>query len=524
MFDKKRYIRNIAFNWGAYLVSLAVGFLLAPFIVRTLGDGGYGYWSLVVTTVAWFGYLDLGIQSAVGHYIARHLADGDGGKLDDKANSALAALSAIGLLVLAASLIASLFFSRFFHVPAEAAAPVRAALLLMGLVAAAKFPMSVFQAMLVGAQRFDLVSGTSMAIKAANALMVYLALGSGKGLLGLALAVASTQLLEGLVLMALARRAVPGVRFRLFRFRPAAFRELFDYGAFNFAINVSAQLAAGFWVFILARKVGAEAVTYYSIGSEVIPYMAGVASAVTIPLLQAVIPMDVGADIASIREMFLNGSRYFFALICVMGSNLLLVGESFLGQWMGVKYLDPVPYGSSGTVLLILTAANMAALSSSVAQQILFGRRKNRMFALVTVAESLLIAGLALVLVPRHGIIGMAVATLIPLAIGEGVLIPALAARNAGSSLARYWLRAILPNLALTAAVFAAGRPALAWLSHAGWLPAPGSGWPPVFLSFTLVTVLHISGALAFILDGGHRRLLLERLQAGMAFGMRGGG
>src|SRR5436190_11694230 len=99
IFDKKRCLRNITFNWGAFVVSVLVGFLLSPFIVKHLGDNYYGYWSLVVTVTAYFGYLDLGIQSGVGHYITRHLADQDGSKLNDKANSALTALLGIGILV-----------------------------------------------------------------------------------------------------------------------------------------------------------------------------------------------------------------------------------------------------------------------------------------------------------------------------------------------------------------------------------------------------------------------------------------
>ena len=515
MFDSRRYLRNILCNWGAFVTSIAIGFFLSPFLVRSLGDASYGYWSLVVTAVAYFGYFDLGIQSGVGHYVARHMADKDGGKLNDKINSALTVLLLVGLAVVVSCLGAAALFSRFFHVPADAVAPVRAAFLLMGLVTGMKFPFSVFQGLLVGAQRFDIVSAVSAGVKIANALCVVLAFRMGKGLVGLAVVAATTHLLEGIVLVFFARRAVPSLVFRPLHFRFPAFHELFLYGVFNFLLNVSAQFGAGFWAFILARKIDAAAVTYYSVGSEMLPYMAGIASAVTTPLLQAIVPMDVHADEASIRAMFLTGTRYLTALVFLVGLNLLLVGRDFLGQWMGEKFVADGPYGSSATVLALLTLANMAALSSAVAQQILFGRRKNKLFAGFIALESLCIAGLALALVPRYGMVGMAIATLVPMALWEGALVPLLAMRQAGAGLYEYLRHAILPNFLVTGLLYLSGRPLMRF--------APHGGWAPIFACFTLVSVAYLIAAWFFLIAREHRVGLIA-VGRRLAFGTAGAG
>lgn len=501
MFDNKRYLRNIAFNWGAFFISIAVGFFQAPFLVRNLGDSGYGYWSLIATAIAYFGYFDLGIQSSVGYHVALHLADKDGESLNDKVNSALTALMAVGAVVLVACLGASVVLPRIFNIPAVDAATVRTAFILMGLVTGAKFPFSVFHAMLVGSQRYDIVSGVSAAVKVINAIGIMAVLTMGEGLAGLAALVATTRMAEGLVLAWFARRAVPTWGFRLFRFRYPSFRAIFTYGFFNFILNVSSQLGAGFWTFILARKLGAAAVTYYSIGAELLPYVAGVAGAVTLPLLQAVIPMDVADDLASIRSLYLRGTRYLFALVSLICTNLLLVGEHFLSQWMGPKYLLPEPYGSSGMVLTLLTLASMAALSGSVAQQILYGRRKNRLMAAYIAMESVCLIIWALILVPRYGIIGMALATLIPTVFFQGLMIPALAGSHAGASLGEYLRKGILPNLAVTAAICLIGKPLMAYVPHGSWIT--------VVLSFTVVTSAFVAAAWFFLLDKEHVRRLV---------------
>ncbi|MDB5047961.1 MAG: hypothetical protein JWO30_1032 [Fibrobacteres bacterium] len=511
MFNKGLYLKNIIFNWGAFLVAIGIGFFLSPVIVKQLGDGRYGLWSLVVTFTTYFGYLDLGIQSAVGHYVARHLSDEDASQLEAKTNSALSTLSVLGMLALLSVFVASLFFSRFFHVQADAVSGVRVSLVLMGSVMALRLPLSVFSAVLAGAQRFDIISGISLSVKLLNAALVVLVLKTHHGLMGFAIVVSSTQLLENLALAYAARKIVPGIRFRPFAFQRRAFVELFHYGIFNFLINLFGQGCAVFGTFLIGHKVAAEAVTFFSIGSELMPYMGGLVSAVSIPLLQIVIPMDVHSDLAAMRELLLTGTRYLFALVCLIGLNLVVVGPDFLAQWMGAKYLDPRPYGSSGTVLILLTLANVAALSSAVAQQILFGRRKNKLFAAFTVVETISTIILALLLVPRWGILGVAVASLVPMAVCEGIIIPALTAAQVGSNLLRYFRAGILPNLMVAVPVFLASKALMPYI--------PGWGWGKIFLSFTLVSVMHLSASAFFLIDGEHRRQFLSQITSRLAWG-----
>lgn len=511
--DTRRYVRNVSFNQANLVVGVLIGLFMSPFIVRQLGDSGNGYWSLVLTITAYFGYFDLGIQSGISHYVTRHLADGDRSKLNDKFNSALTVLLCIGLLAVVASLVMAALLPAFFNVPAEAHGPVRTALLLIGLVTAAKFPFAAFQAALIGAQRYDLTSGTALVVRVINAALVFYGLAARQHLEVLAVIVAATQLLEGLVLILLAVRVVPPLRVRLLRFRWVEFRELLDYGFFNFLINIAAQFGAAFGTIVIARQIGAAAVTYYTISLDVIPYMASVIYALSLPLLQIFIPLDVSGDIAALRNLFLKGSRYLGALTCLLAANLLLVGPAFLGRWMGSKYLEPEPYGSSGTVMVILTCASAISLMATVAETVLFGRRKNRIFAAVIVVETLLVVVLSLWMVRQWGITGIAVAVLVPALLARGFGLNALAAFYTETTFLRFARYALLSNLVVLGVVFFAGA-----VAFGVW---PPTGYPSILLSFSFVTVLHAALAMAFIIEPRDRHLLVQAV-VGWAQRLRG--
>jgi O-antigen/teichoic acid export membrane protein len=44
---KTRAAKNVGSNWLGLFVNMAVGFFLAPFILRKIGDEAFGLWVLV---------------------------------------------------------------------------------------------------------------------------------------------------------------------------------------------------------------------------------------------------------------------------------------------------------------------------------------------------------------------------------------------------------------------------------------------------------------------------------------------
>src|SRR5438094_959115 len=48
-------------NWTSYLVTAVISFMVAPIVVHSLGDTGYGLWTLVVSLKLGFGLVALAL-------------------------------------------------------------------------------------------------------------------------------------------------------------------------------------------------------------------------------------------------------------------------------------------------------------------------------------------------------------------------------------------------------------------------------------------------------------------------------
>src|SRR5215470_16122972 len=91
-------LRNVGSNSLGYVVNVAVGLFLSPLIIDSLGVPVAGVWSLVVSFVGYYGVLDVGIRSAVSHFVATYHARGDQEQVNRTLSTAMAMLAAVALV------------------------------------------------------------------------------------------------------------------------------------------------------------------------------------------------------------------------------------------------------------------------------------------------------------------------------------------------------------------------------------------------------------------------------------------
>lgn len=96
----------VAKNSFANLVRGGAGALVAlflpPFLTRSMSPAAYGAWALVLQLSAYVGYLDFGIQTAVGRFVARANELRDAQLRDQIVNTSFAILGVAGVLAIAA--------------------------------------------------------------------------------------------------------------------------------------------------------------------------------------------------------------------------------------------------------------------------------------------------------------------------------------------------------------------------------------------------------------------------------------
>src|SRR5213592_1005800 len=89
-------LRSVGSNWVLSLVTIAATYVTTPFVIHTLGQDGYGTWTLITAMTGYIGLLSLGVPMACVRYLAQHVAEGDWRKVNATIGSCAGLYLAIG--------------------------------------------------------------------------------------------------------------------------------------------------------------------------------------------------------------------------------------------------------------------------------------------------------------------------------------------------------------------------------------------------------------------------------------------
>jgi O-antigen/teichoic acid export membrane protein len=118
---------------------------------------------------------------------------------------------------------------------------------------------------------------------------------------------------------------------------------------------------------------------------------------------------ESAGNIASLRTLYVNGTRLVIAISSPILITFLVRGRTFIALWMGPQYSH-----SSGIVLVILASALFFSLSNSTASAIAWGIEKHKRVAKWAVLEAVANLTLSVILAIKMGIYGVAIGTLVP--------------------------------------------------------------------------------------------------------------
>ena len=406
--------RNVLSSYGAFLLQLLLGLVLAPALLRGLGQGGFGTLTVVTALASYVGIAELGLGTATVRAVAAATAGNNDDELNVLASTSLLlylAVAGTGSLVLVGMVVA--LPNLGVH---EGLAPARAALLLLGGAQALALMLNVFPALLYGTGRSSgLTNIGSVAAVLGGVLQIAASLGTGSLIL-VATAGASLTGVSALLIGVAARRQLPGVRLSVAAARQEVAGQLLRSGWRNAVIGVSAALAFNTDALIVGGFLGAPAVAAYGVAARAASLVGGLSSRLSDVLVPTFAHFAVLNDRDRVYALYRDSVQAGLLLAIPGGILALTTGPALLHLWLG-----SVPTGSD-KVLYLLVCSAVLAVPGAAAFRLLSGMSRLRFVtaaAAVAAAVNLLIG---LVSTPLVGVVGPAVGTLVT-AFGYDVLV-----------------------------------------------------------------------------------------------------
>lgn len=331
-----RVITNAIYGLSTWMIPMLLSFAATPVIVRSLGDGGYGIYALILGVIGYSFNFNTG--RAVTKYVAEFSAAGEQHRVRSVINTTLGlnlligGIGSLGLILAAPWLVNDVLRIG----PALAGDAVRG-LYVAALIAFMTLVWQVFMSAIQGFQRFSLFSKLTNAMNlftlGGNLLLAFL----GFGLIFLLVWNAAVLFLVGAATVFAVRRLLPPNHPETVA-APPMFAKVMRFSAGIVGYQILANAVYLFERGWIIRKVGESELTYYVVPMTLGIFVHGFVSSFLLVLFP--LSSEIGDDRKTLLRMYLHATK--FVTVTVAFAALILIAESrtILGLWIGPEFAD----------------------------------------------------------------------------------------------------------------------------------------------------------------------------------------
>lgn len=448
---RRRALSGVAASYLSAGVTMVVGLLLTPVILRHLGRDAYGVWAIIGQIVGYVALTDFGMRSTLQAHVSHYSHTNDRRLMGEMVSTGLAIQFALAIACAALGFAVLPFLGSLIRDAAVSMTTVRWTFIGAVLVRAISFPMEVFDQYLVGHQLVATSNLLGILSYVIRALVILLLLTRGVGLLSLPLSAFVAQGVTFVTTLVRVRRLSPWLTIGRAWVTSEWMKKLLGFSSWSFVGTMAAMVIYNTDNIVIGRMLGASYVTTYVLSRRLVEILRENINRVNNVLRPGIGDVLGKGEMELARSLFLRGMRVSVGVAVVGGILVGFIAPRFIPLWVGSG-------NWGGSLLVWVSVAATVVLSAfHFASVFLMGALKVRVVALSRIAEAILNLGLTIVFIKAGlGIVGAALGTLVACCVLSGWLLPHRAIRHLGIPPAAFG-RSVVAPLARVGAALAAG-------------------------------------------------------------------
>ncbi len=383
-----------------------VALVLPPFLSRILSKEAYGTWLLVLQLSTYISFLDFGIQTAVGRYVAHHNQLGETKERDELVSTALAILLCLAGFAMFAIVILSWQLPNFFKdMPVALHQDAQLALLFVGISLAVALPFSVFGGIFVGLQRYDIPAWIIGLSRLAGGLFVVIMAITSHSIVMMAIVTGMTNIGSGLCQLLAYKRMASGIQFSVSRVSRATGLNITSYCLSLSVWTIGMILVSGLDTLIIGY-FDYKSVVYYSLSASLTSFITSIHSSIFGVIMPKAAEIGAKEDSEALGTLLTSTTRYGVIILVVTSLPLLLGAKGLLTLWVGVDY-------ANNTTLLVqmMVIGNFIRYIGAPYATIALAIGEQKQIVLSPVIEGLVNVIISIICTSHYGVIGVTIGT-----------------------------------------------------------------------------------------------------------------
>lgn len=383
------FVTNALVMWGAKTLQIVPSIVLVPYLIREIGEYGYGIYALVWSLLLAVDQLEKSLQSGVIKYCAGFLAQNQMGKVNKVVSTGFVYSFAIGVLA-GAGTVGVAFTLKGYE------SAMKNSLLMVGIMIVFIVPVTPYVAVIQARQRYYISAVAETVSKYLSLFLVFVSFSvCTPSVEILVIIMAGSLLLSRVAQIPVAYRMVKGLR-NHFRFSDKqTFRLLASFGAATVMIALC----------LTANTTGLRWLMNYLASTRFLAHLAillmpgillnQVVSAMTVTAMPAASAFEASADWDKLRTLMMRGIRYTVTMVSLGLIQAVFLLKPVLKIWVGSEYLFLSAY------ILVLLFAGGFMQCTSISHHILKGLGRIRTVVLIYFFGLVIIPLVAIVILQK---------------------------------------------------------------------------------------------------------------------------
>lgn len=422
-------------SYVTIIANTLIQLLYTPFLIRKLGQGEYGLFSLVSSIIGYLTVLDLGFGNAIIVHSTKYRATGETKKEQKLHGMFHLIYIVIGIVAGIAGLIISLNTNNIFaeNLTNEELGKMKIMLMILSFNLFVTFGFSIYGSIITSHEKFVFQKLLATINTLAKPLLMIPLLFLGFKSIALCVVITIVNIAVLLSNYIYCKKKLE-VKVKFLGFDKKLFWEIFSYSFFIFLGVIADKVNWSADQFILGMFCGTVAVSVYSTASTLNSLFINLSTAISGVLLPKMSKMVAKrASSKEISDEFIKVGRIQYYIVFLMASGLVLVGREFIRLWVGPDF------GESYYVALLLILPLCIPLIQNLGLSIMQAMNKFKFRTIMMCVMSVFNIVASVFLAQWKGPTGAAVGTAASLLICNVIIMNIFYARVIKLDIARFW-------------------------------------------------------------------------------------
>ena len=438
---KKNQIKAGAFlSYMQMALSIIIGLIYTPQMIRLLGASEYGLYHTVASTISMLSILSFGFNASYIRYFSKYKVNNEVKSIEKLNGLFITIFTIIGLIAFGCGIFLSKNLALVFDKGLTDAEYEKAKILMLLLTfnLSISFPMTVFSCIISAHERYVFLKTLGMMKTVLSPLVTLPLLFMGFRSIAMVAVMVVLSLITDFFYILYVFKVLQ-MRFCFHDYERGLLKDMFVFTSFialNIVIN---QINLNIDKILLARFKGTIIVAVYSVGLALYSYYESFSTSIShvfTPKIHNTVNAFQNLDERKkeLTNLFTKVGRIQFLILGLIMTGVIIFGKSFIvNYWAGAEYYD------SYFVALLLMVPATIPLIQNLGLEIQRAQNKHQFRSIAYTIMALLNLFVTIYLCQLYGAIGAAIGTCFATIIGNGIIMNIFYHKQCNINIFRFW-------------------------------------------------------------------------------------